>query len=48
MFGLENGGETLIFMSHYFNEKMNNLSILHLLFWCAKTFNLCLLCVKNK
>ena len=47
MFGLENGGETLIFMSHYFNEKMNNL-ILHLLFWCAKTFNLCLLCVKNK
>ena len=47
MFGLENRGETLIFMSRHFDEAMTILISHFLRFGCTKNFNLWLFCVEN-
>ena len=48
MFGLENRGKTLIFMSRHFDETMTILISHFLHFGALKMFNWCLFCVKNK
>ena len=48
MFGLENRGETLIFMWRHFDETLTILISHFFRFWCTKNFNWWLFCVKNK
>ena len=48
MFGLENRGETLNFMSRHFDETMTHFDFAFSPFWCTKNFNWWLFCVKNK
>ena len=48
MFGLENRGETLMFMSRHFDETMSILISHFLRFGKPKHFNWWLFCVENK
>ena len=48
MFGLENRGKTLIFMSRHFDETMTILISHFLRFGALKRFNWWLFCVENK